>query len=341
MPLITFGFVAQPRFNLLARQTETLRLRADDARTEAVTGLHADPARALGGRTASLVQIERSLAEITDHAEIISLAEGRTSVMQAVLQSAVDNVNAVTATGVTALASNGAKGLEILGEEARLALNTLTGGLNTFFAGRALFSGDGADLSPLAEGGTTLTLASDAIRDALDLGGTTTDAYNAVVAAFAVGGDFDTAIYRGGTGDAPLVQVAADESVAIGVRADDETLRVVLRDLAVLAAAGDPTLDVTTEERADLARAAIDALRNSVLGLAGLQGALGVAEERIADVKARNIAAEATLTLSYNAIAGTDQYEAAAAVTAIESQLETAYLTTTRLTNLSLANFLR
>lgn len=340
MPLITFGFTAQPKFNLLARQTAELSKRAETARTEAVTGRFADQAKAVGGRTAPIEQLERSLAELDDHTQIIGLAEGRASATQAVLTAATDSVNALTANSVTALVSTASGGGRILSEQARQALSGLTGQLNTFFAGRALFSGDGADTSPLVSADQIAALGADSVTDAFAAGGSAGDAYAAASAAFDVGGAFDTEVYRGGSGDAPLVEVTPDERVSIGVKADDPALRAVLRDFAVLAAAFDPATDADTDTRKELADLAVSGLRRSISSLADLQGRLGVSEQRIADVKARNTATEAALTLSYNEITGADEYESSAAVTAIETQLSTAFLTTQRLTNLSLANFL-
>jgi hypothetical protein len=58
-------------------------------------------------------------------------------------------------------------------------------------------------------------------------------------------------------------------------------------------------------------------------------------------VKTRHQASEAALTLAYTRLAGRDQFEAATELTQLEAQLETTFLATARLANLSLANFLR
>ncbi len=81
-------------------------------------------------------------------------------------------------------------------------------------------------------------------------------------------------------------------------------------------------------------------LRNAVDGVISTQARLGTAEGRIATVKARNIAEEAAMGIRFNELAGVDQYEAALKVAEIEAQLEAALVTTSRLTSLSLANYL-
>ena len=71
-----------------------------------------------------------------------------------------------------------------------------------------------------------------------------------------------------------------------------------------------------------------------------MRGRIGAAEERIANLKARNTATEASLTITFNNIAGADQLNAAIELTELERQLETAFATTARMSNLSLVNFL-
>ena len=92
---------------------------------------------------------------------------------------------------------------------------------------------------------------------------------------------------------------------------------------------------------AALAERAVAGLRNNVAALAGMAGRVGVAEARMATVTTRHQASEAALNLAYIKLAGRDQFEAAAELTQLEAQLQTTYLATARLANLSLVNFLR
>ena len=50
MSFSPIGFPAQPRSDLMSRLISQLRSSSDTTRQEAVTGLSADPAKALGGR---------------------------------------------------------------------------------------------------------------------------------------------------------------------------------------------------------------------------------------------------------------------------------------------------
>jgi flagellar hook-associated protein 3 FlgL len=176
----------------------------------------------------------------------------------------------------------------------------------------------------------------------LEAGPTAGAAYaNLSVEFSAAGGLFETAFYTGGSGDVPATEVARGERLDFAPRADEAPVRALLRDLATLAAAFDPDNAIPEAERRDLAERAVAGLRNNVDGLAGMAGRVGIAEERMVGVMAHHRAAEAVLNQTYLKLAGRDQFEAAAELTQIETQLQTTYLATVRLANLSLASFLR
>lgn len=337
MPLPSFGFPAQPRQDLMRRMIADLRQNADIARQEAVTGRLADPARARGGRVSDLTGIERAMGTVTQYGEILDLAESRASVIQASLDTLRSLAVELHASGTTAIAANGGVASATVSAAARQALTAAISALNVSFAGRGLFSGDG--------GGGAI-VAAEAVFSAslsvIEAGPTSGTAYANLTFEFAAaGGLFEAAFYTGGNGDAPASEIAEGERVAFAPRADAAPFRTLLRDIASLAAAFDPASAIADGERRGLAERAVDGLRNVVGDLAALSGRVGAAEERMAAVRAQHGAASAALTRAYNALAGRDQFEAAAELTQLEAQLETTYLTTARLSNLSLASFLR
>lgn len=337
MPQPAYGFPAQPRQDMLRRLTADLRRDADTARQEAVTGRLADPARARGGRVSELAGIERALATLAQHGEILDLAESRAAVIQGSLDALRNLAVDLHADGTTALAANGGVVSGTVSAAARQALGAAVSALNASSAGRGLFSGDaGGGAIASADAVFAASLA------ALEAGPTSGAGYaNLTVEFTAAGGLFDTAFYTGGRGDAPASEIAEGERIAFAPRANAAPFRTLLRDLAALAAAFDPASAIAEDERRGLAERAVDGLRNVVGDLAALSGRTGIAEERMAVVRARHNASSAALTRAYNALAGRDQFEAAAELTELEAQLETAYLTTARLSNLSLAAFLR
>lgn len=338
MTIPASGFPAQPRQDLMSRLIGQLRDRSDTARQEMVTGLRADPAASLHGRVSELLGVERSLAEVAQYREIIGLASSRAEAIQGSLDLlrnlAVDLGNS----GQTALESNIAAAGEAVSTSARQALGAAISALNVGFGGRRLFAGDSAGNPAVAPVDAVMAAAATI----LEAGPTAGAAYaNLTVGFTAAGGVFDTSLYTGGSGDAPSSEIAPDERLAFARRADEAPVRALLRDLATLAAAFDPDNTIAGANRRGLAEQAIAGLRGNVGALTGMASQVGAAQERMATASARNQATEATLSLAYASLAGRDQFEAAAELTQLETQLETTYLATARLGSLSLVNFLR
>jgi flagellar hook-associated protein 3 FlgL len=331
------GFPPQPRSDLMARMIADLRARADTARQEAVTGRLADPAGSRGGRIADALGIERMLATTAQYREIIDLAATRAGITQSSLAALRDIAVDLQSRGQAALDTPLAAARQAVSAEARAALGAAVSALNASFAGRSLFAGDGGP-GAVASAGVVFSAAL-AVLEAAPTGGA---AYADLAVAFtAPGALFDTTLYTGGTGDAPAAEVAPGERLALSARADELPVRRLLRDLAALAAAFDPGNAIAADARDEIARNAIDGLRNDIEGLTAISARIGTGEARMAEAKAGHAAAETSLTLSLNKLTGRDQAEAAIALRTLESQLETSFIATARLSNLSLANFLR
>ena len=332
-----FGFPAQPQMSRMSRMVANMRRDAGDAQVAAVTGRPADLAASLDGRVNEAVLMGKSLADYESYAEAIALAEARTDT----IQQRLDHISASgqsLANSVDTLLTNGtADNFTIVSEEGQQLLEGIVSALNSSFAGRSLFGGDLGVGSAISD---TDTIMAGALP-ILSAGTSASAAYSALEAAFiAPGGFFDTTVYTGGTGNSPRTEVAAGEVVETTVRADEEPIRRMLLNTAVVSAAYDLSNGIPDFLRRDLIELGSIGLRNAVDGVIGLQGRLGAAEERIATVKARNIAEEATMTVRFNEFTGADQYTEALRLSEIEAHLEAAFSITARLSRMSLANYL-
>jgi len=332
-----FGFPAQPRQAQLARIISDLRNRADDERVAAVTGRYADVTAAREGRVNELMQIEKSITDLNGYAEAIALSEARADTMQQSLDRLSDIGQVLTDT-TDLLTTNGTDAnFEVVSAQARADLDVLVAALNVDFAGRALFAGDDAGTSSLIDPATMFTTSVAVLEAAPNSAIAYADLQNEFLNA---GATFETTFYQGGTGRAPLTEVAPGETVDYTVKADEAAIRKVLFNTVVLAAAHDPTNAIPAAERRSLMEKGSAGMRSAISELTTIQARLGTAEARIATVKARNIAMEAAFTVQFNDLAGADDYAAALALTELDTQLETAFATTARLSNLSLVNYL-
>ena len=331
-----YGFPSQPRQFQMSRIIQDLRARSDDARVSTVTGFHADPTRALGGRVDEMLQLEQQIDKLSAYGETIALTEGRAATTQASLQQLITLSTEVTGEAEIVLSGTSAQ-RETFSQNTAGHVSTIVSALNVTFAGRVLMSGDAGDQAALADADTILTNITPVLEGAA---GPLT-AYNDLRNAFFdTGGLFETTLYTGGTGTAPEAEVAPGETVAYAVRADDPALRETVFNMTVLAVANDRTNGIADDQRAALTRLATDALRTNHEALTAVSARLGNAEARFATAKARNIASEAALSISLAEFKVRDPFDATVELTTLEEQLEATFLATARLSNLSLTNFL-
>ena len=332
-----FGFPAQPQMSRMSRLIANMRQDGNDAQVAAVTGRPADLAATLGGRVNEAMLIGKSISDLQGYADAIALAEARADTMQQRLDH-VAGIGRDLANSADKLLTNGTDdNFRIVSAEGRAVLDGVVSAFNTGFAGRALFAGD-LGAGPALVDADAIVAAAVPILEAA----TSADAAHAALeASFTTsGGLFDTAIYVGGSGDAPRTEIGPGEVVDYSARADEEPVRRMIPNALMVAAAFDRSNAIPDTMRRDLVALGSTGLRNAVDGVINMQGRLGAAEARIATVKARNVAEEATMSVRFNELAGADQYQEAFRLSEIEAQLETAFATTARLSRLSLANYL-
>lgn len=332
-----FGFPAQPRQASLARIIADLRSRGDDARVAAVTGRFADVTEVRNGRVNEMMQLQKSINDLNEYAQAIALSEARADTMQRSM-SAINDVSQNLSDTVATLLTNGTDdNFENVAIQARQDLGSVVAAMNVDFAGRTLFAGDEAGGSAIVDA-ETIYSNSVPILEAQPTAGT---AYAALRADFmATGGLFDTTFYLGGVGDAPVTEVAPGERINYTVKANETPMREVLLNVTIMAAAYDTTNAIPIGERRELIEQAADGLRNAIAQVVSVKSRLGSAEGRIASIKARNIASEAAFSLQFNELAAADDYSAALELNELDGQLEVAFSTTARLSNLSLINYL-
>jgi flagellar hook-associated protein 3 FlgL len=99
-----------------------------------------------------------------------------------------------------------------------------------------------------------------------------------------------------------------------------------------------PGLDAA--ERKDLAGRGADLLLSGLQPLIAVRADLGVTEARIEEARVANAAETTSLAQARNGLVAADPFEAATALEAVTTQLETLYALTARVSRLSLTNYL-
>lgn len=319
---------------ILSRQTAQLRAEIERRSTELTTGLHRDLGAAVGGDFSALAAVEQSLARLKGHAAGTAEAALFADAMQAALGMISDGADALGADILRAVGPAREASVDSVAMEAGRAFSTAVAALNTRFSERALFSGVNAETAPLP--------AAEAILSALEIaiGGAATaaDVQAAVAGWFASPAGYD-ALYAGGAARGPL-PIAAGETASLPVTALDPAIRDTLRALATAALLDRGLLADQPEARAQLMKATGEDLATGGEARAQLRARVGTVQAQVAAAQTRNAAEASALEIARAGITAADPYDTATVLEDLQSRLESLYLVTSRVSRLSLAEYL-
>lgn len=332
MTMISLGDMAQTL--MLRRQNAALKSEMQAASNELTTGKVADVGQALRGDFSPLAAIDASLARLGGY----RAATTEAGLMAAAMQTALGNI-AGLATGLasgllTASAATQPAQVDAAGADARQRLAAALSALNTTFADRALFAGTQTDRAPLPDADTLLTAVETATTGAVS----GADVEAAVTAWFADPAGF-AAIYQGGPARAAL-PIAAGETAQIDTTATDPGLRSTLAGLVMGALLDRGALAGQPVARADLARRAGSGLIEAASARTMVAARLGSIEASIDTAATRNSAEASALELARQGLVQADPYQAAARLAATETQIQSLYSITARLSRLSLVGYI-
>lgn len=331
----SYGFPTMLQYSRLGAAVADIKSRAEQARTEVVTGRIADLKTELGAAVGDAQLLEKAINDIAAMQKSTQRALGRAGAAQIAIARAVEGVETIGANLLSAVGQNDQSSINIAANQAELQLESAMAAFNSRYEGRSLFSGDAATQPAFADAETLLTDIRAIFTGAADMTQLETDldAYFNDPA-----GGFATNIYVGGAGDAARAEIADGELVNYSARADEQPVRDLLRNLSMIVVAAEQTTFPGRNEALTAAGGGMIQAANDVIGI---RSRVGAAEERIA-AAAEGLSAEATaLGVAYNERASRDPYEAASLLQALEAQLEASYVMTSRISQLSLTNYFR
>lgn len=333
MPTVTLGDLAHSF--MLRRQAVTLKAEAQRLSTEMVTGTAADTGRKLAGDFATLGGIDSSLARLQGFKQASDEAAAMASGIQSVLAVIDDLAGKTAPLLLTAGTAGTAPLIDPAGDTALLQFEAVVSSLNTTFAGRALLSGVETGSAAVVHAETILLAV-----EAASLGAASPeDLETAVNTWFDDPAGYASVAYLGGALLAPL-GVGPTDRVSLGVTANDPAIRDTLKGLALGALLGRGVFAGDSDLRGRVARLAAESLIESQSGRTGLAAEVGTAEARIEAAAARNAAEKTALQIARVDLLGVDSYETATSLEAAQTQLETLYSLTERISRLSLMDYL-
>ena len=333
MSQLTVGDLSQSL--ILSRRNATLKDAIADLMTEATTGMAVKQTEHLQGDYALAAGIEASLSQIAAFRLVNAETGAIAGHMQIALGGIADNTAALASSLLAASTGNSPQRVDMLGDEAGLKLQSAMATLNTRLGAISLFSGKASDHAAVADT-EDMMLALDAlVAGAVSA----VDVETALDDWFADPAGFEATVYQGGDALA-AVPVGRDQTAQIDVTALDPAIVATLKGLAMASLLSRGVLSGSPVARADLARRAGEGLTSNQSAMVELQARLGLTEAAITTAAVQNDAERSALETARLGLLAVDPYETAAKLQEAQSQLETLFSITARMSRLSLVTYL-
>lgn len=331
---LSMGDLAQSY--MLQRRNADLKQQMMQLTNELASGQIADIRQVLDGNYGHLTEITRQLETLSSYGvattEATLFASGVQTALSRVEELGKDLSLEMLVTGTTSAGTNGSD----MAKKAEQTLRGLVGALNTEHSGRNLFSGTATNRPPLA----SADLIMEELRSAMAGATAPDDMISAAKNWFADPAGFASVIYQGSSDDLAPFALSDGENVNIAMRADDPTLRDMIRQAAISALASDPAFGLSGGAQSELFTKTATEMIGTHDGVISMRARIGFTEARIDTVTARNAATLTSLNQARNALVATDPYETATNLENVQFQLQSLYSVTVRMSQLSLVNFL-
>ncbi len=337
MNYVSVGDMAQSY--MLRKHNVQLKQTLNQLTSEVVTGVQSDIGQAVKGDFSTLSSLERSIGLLTSYDSANSEAATFLGAMQSALEVVQDHSTNVASALISAGVGENTALVSATTADAAQRFDSVIAAFNTNVSGRYLFSGAMTDTKPLA--------SADEMLDALTVaisGMTTVEDIVAVVdswfdAPAGSGGFMDTGYFADETPLAPI-RIAEGESVSVNLTASDQVIRDVLKGFALAALVGEGRVPESVPLRAQLTNEAGERIMTVDANLTQARTSIGTAEGLIAEAQTRNSTELSSLTVARTKLIEADPYESATALEAVQTQIETLYTLTSRLSSLTLTDYL-
>lgn len=334
MTMVSFGDLAQSY--MLKAQTSRLKGETGRITQELASGRLSDVSKSLSGDLGRLSALTRSQDLASGYVTAAQEGAFRAGAVQRTL-GVLSDAAQLFAPGLLAAPQNSNRSaLALLANQGADQLSAAVSALNTSMAGHNLFSGTDIGKTAVAPADTILAMLRTEIA-----GATTADEVITRISAwFDAPSGFSTLAYGGGL---PInnLAVSPDDTVWLGVTANDPAIREALKGFAAAALINDPAVALVSYDMQNFARLAGESLIGGNDALIALSARLGLSEARIDSALSRNSAEKLTLEMATAELVQSDPYNLATELEAVQTNLETLYAVTARLSRLNLTDFMR
>lgn len=328
----------QARAFVLQSQTARLRSTLQVLSQEMASGKVADQAKRVGGNTTILHHYESQITLLKQYqqtgAEAATVAETMQHVLGALHEDSSSFSNSLIAANATSMKSQ--IGLRV--SEARSMFASAVSRLNTQIADQFIFAGQATDTPPVVAADTILselTTVTTGLSNAADLETAIASWFDAAPGG---GGYLDFA-YQGTTGVPRLVQIADQRSVAFMTSGATPSVREVLKAFALAAVADGVAMP--DSEQIQAIRRSGQILLDNQQNILDESGRLGLLEQLADRFQAEHSNALALVQIGRSKLVSADPFDTATALSEVQTQMETLYSLTARLSKLKLVDYLR
>ncbi len=319
----------------MMRQGTALRSGIDRAALELTTGVASDTAAAMRGDFSALAGIDHSLARISAYVAVTTETGLLADAAQAAITTISDQSDELASRLLQSTGATGGQAVSLTISSGAQAFTVAVNAINAHASGRSIFGGVEVDALPLPDADILLDRLAAVVS-----GATGAEAVMTAIADW-----FNDAAgygeqYQGGA-PRSASPVAEGETAQFAVTALDPALSGTLAALAAVALLDRGLLSADPDARIDLARRAGEALISSSGARAELQSEIGVVQARVADATSRNAAEKTALGIARLTLVEADPYETAVRLQDLQTRLDAFYTLTSRLSALSLTEYLR
>ncbi|KIN67778.1 Flagellar hook-associated protein [Sulfitobacter donghicola DSW-25 = KCTC 12864 = JCM 14565] len=319
-------------------QSRSTALKQDIQRltTELASGNLVDVREAIGGNTAYINDLERNLTKL-DGYDLTTVEAGQlTGGAQVALEQIGSLATSFRDSLLTANNSGTSEVPESLIAEANANLDGVIAAMNTEIGGRSIFAGTATNSAAITSSEDLLAALTTAVSGASSVD----DMLVLAEAWFDDPAGFESTAYLGSDQYLSPIPLSERNEARLDVRADDPVFRDTLRNIALVAISNDPSLALTPSQQGDLIQKSIGQAFTNSDAIIDIQAEVGVTESQIERVSVSNSAERTSLELARSNLLSADPFEAATELEQVQFQLQSLFTITSRMSQLSLVNFL-
>lgn len=316
---------------LLSSRMSATQAQIQTLQRQVATGQRAETYAQLGTQAGANIALHNEANTVATFQQNNQVLIGRMSAMDQAMTAMHDPAESVKSDAYALMPSDTQRNALIL--SAQNAFSTVVNALQTSVGGRALFSGDGTDVTPIVS--TVFSDLQSAIT-ALPQPVDTTAVESTIDNFFSTPSNF----YQGGSSLQPS---AVDKNISVdyGILASDPAFKDLLQGLATIALMPTPDgVNITDAQYTTAIQGAASTLSQGVGQLNQLISSNGSNQALVENTNTQHATTLTMVQEQINTIEQTDLAEAASQLAQLSTQLQATYEMTAQLNQLSLINYL-